>query len=187
MWTAATSGLHALMWASHSCLGPGSGVEELFSSGWNDLNATRVSMWNPQAVVFTDTPVEKVPLERVACIIDSRRDLFPDGVNVEVAHVDNSWTPLFARVFERGCGETEACESGACAVAVAYRFRCHLCCPDRPAQVCMPGGSLSIAWEGSGHSVFMTGPAERVFLRVILRSVTFLLPICEWSDCLSVI
>ena len=154
MWTAATSGLHALMWASHSCLGPGSGVEDLFSSGWNDLNATRVSMWNPQAVVFTDTPVEEVPLERVACIIDSRRDLFPDGVNVEVAHVDNSWTPLFARVFERGCGETEACESGACAIAVAYRFRCHLCCPDRPAQVCMPGGSPLHRMGGVGPFSF---------------------------------
>lgn len=142
---------------------PGSGAEELFSSGWNDLDAIRVSMGNPHAVVFTDSPVDDVPLERLARIICSRRDLFPGGVNVEVAHVGYAGDPLFARVFERGCGETEACGSGACAIAVAYRLRYHSRCPEKPVQICMPGGSLFIEWEGPDHSVFMTGPAERVF------------------------
>jgi diaminopimelate epimerase len=142
---------------------PGSGAEELFSNGWNDLDATRVSMGNPHAVVFTGSSVEEIPLERVARIISSRRDLFPDGVNVEVAHVDNARGSISARVFERGCGETEACGSGACAIAVAYGLRYHSPHPDRPVRVCMPGGSLFIDWEGLGHPVFMTGPAERTF------------------------
>lgn len=156
---------------------PGSGAEELFSSGWNDLDATRVCMGNPHAVMFTDSPVDEVPLERVARIISSQRDLFPDGVNVEVAHVDDARESLFARVFERGCGETEACGSGACAIAVAYRLRYHSLHPDRPVRVCMPGGSLSIEWEGPDHPVFMTGPAEQTFvgeveIRKILGAVS---------------
>lgn len=142
---------------------PGSGYEELFSNGWNELDATRVSIGNPHAVVFTDSPVEEVPLESFARIICSRRDFFPDGVNVEVVHVDDARDSLFARVFERGCGETEACGSGACAIAVAYWLRYHPLHPDRPVRICMPGGSLSIEWEGLDHPVFMTGPAERTF------------------------
>lgn len=142
---------------------PGLGAEELFSSGWNELDATRVSMGNPHAVVFTDSLVEEVPLEKFARIISSRQDMFPDGVNVEFAHVDNARGSISARVFERGCGETEACGSGACAIAVAYRFRYHSPHPDCPVRVCMPGGSLFIDWEGLGHPVFMTGPAERIF------------------------
>lgn len=142
---------------------PGSGGEELFSGGLGELAVTRVSMGNLHAVAFTDSPVQEVPLERVVHIVGSRRDLFPNGVNVEVAHVDNAGGPLFARVFERGCGETEACGSGACAIAVAYRLRYHSRWPNRPVQVCMPGGRLFIEWDGPDHPVFMTGPAERVF------------------------
>jgi diaminopimelate epimerase len=63
-------------------------------------------------------------------------------------------------VFERGAGETLACGTGACAAVVAG-IRRHLL--DSPVRVTTRGGDLSIAWDGPGHSVAMTGPAVAVF------------------------
>jgi diaminopimelate epimerase len=64
------------------------------------------------------------------------------------------------RVFERGVGETLACGTGACAAAVAGIARGLL---DSPVCVAMRGGELSIAWNGTGSPVLMTGPAVTVF------------------------
>ena len=63
------------------------------------------------------------------------------------------------RVWERGSGETLACGTGACAVAVAgvltNRF-------DRTLTIHLLGGDLEIEWAANNH-VYMTGPAVEVF------------------------
>ncbi len=64
------------------------------------------------------------------------------------------------RVFERGAGETLACGTGACAAAVAGIRRGLL---DSPVRISARGGELSIAWQGAGQPVLMTGPAVTVF------------------------
>ena len=64
------------------------------------------------------------------------------------------------RVYERAAGETLACGSGACAAVVAGIRRGLL---DSPVRVDARGGVLSIAWEGEGTPVMMTGPAVTVF------------------------
>jgi diaminopimelate epimerase len=64
------------------------------------------------------------------------------------------------RVFERGCGETLACGTGACAAAVSGIRQGLL---HSPIRVTTRGGDLTIAWQGEGHSVLMTGPAVTVF------------------------
>jgi diaminopimelate epimerase len=64
------------------------------------------------------------------------------------------------RVFERGAGETLACGTGACAAVVAGILRGDL---DSPVAVETRGGRLTIAWEGTGTPVFLTGPAVSVF------------------------
>ncbi|MEE9199083.1 MAG: diaminopimelate epimerase, partial [Dehalococcoidia bacterium] len=61
--------------------------------------------------------------------------------------------------WERGVGETLACGSGACAVAVASRLHD---VADSPLQVTLPGGTLTIEWDGEGE-VYLPGPAEYVF------------------------
>jgi len=68
------------------------------------------------------------------------------------------------RVYERGAGETLACGTGACAAVVAGIRRKLL---DSPVQVHTRGGQLTIAWNGDGTSVLMTGPATTVFEGVI--------------------
>ena len=64
------------------------------------------------------------------------------------------------RVYERGAGETQACGSGACAAAAVGIMQGLL---DSPVQVDLPGGSLTIEWEGEGHPLYMTGDATHVY------------------------
>jgi len=69
------------------------------------------------------------------------------------------------RVYERGVGETLACGSGTCA-AVVIGQQWHLL--DNIVQVFLPGGQLTINWNGGETSVQMTGPAVKVFEGTIL-------------------
>ncbi len=64
------------------------------------------------------------------------------------------------RVYERGAGETLACGTGACAAVVAGMLRGLLA---SPVRVATRGGELTIAWDGAGTPVRMTGPAVTVF------------------------
>jgi len=64
-----------------------------------------------------------------------------------------------ARVWERGAGETLACGSGACAVAVAAQLRGYI---DNKVNVKLPGGTLEVEWDGAGE-IFLSAPAEIVF------------------------
>jgi diaminopimelate epimerase len=83
---------------------------------------------------------------------------FPEGINVHLVAIEDRQT-LRLRHYERGAGLTMACGTGTAAAIVAAIARGEAASPVR-ARV--PGGELTIEWDGSGH-VFMTGPAERVF------------------------
>jgi diaminopimelate epimerase len=63
-------------------------------------------------------------------------------------------------VHERGAGWTQACGTGACAAVAALRRRRRVA---NSARVELPGGILEIAWQGPGHTLWMTGPAAFVF------------------------
>ncbi|MCL1885808.1 MAG: diaminopimelate epimerase [Dehalococcoidia bacterium] len=116
-----------------------------------------VSMGNPHAVYFTDEPVGNFPLEDVGLIV-ATHPLFPKGANFEVARALDSHK-IEVRVWERGAGETLACGSGACAVAVAAQLR-GLCADN--VEILLPGGSACVEWS-KGKDVLLTGPAEVVF------------------------
>ena len=64
-----------------------------------------------------------------------------------------------ARVWERGVGETLACGSGACAIAVAARLHDYV---DSKVAIKLPGGVLDVEWDGAGE-VLLSGPVEVVF------------------------
>jgi diaminopimelate epimerase len=118
---------------------------------------TCVSMGNPHAVWFTEEPVATFALHQVGPRIEYH-PAFPRRVNFEIVNVLHPGS-IRARVWERGAGETLACGTGACAVAVAARLNGLI---GDSTQVSLPGGTLQIDWDGSGE-VFLTGPAAEVF------------------------
>lgn len=116
-----------------------------------------VSMGNPHAVLWVDT-VDDAPVETLGPLLENH-PAFPERVNVGFMQAIDAHR-IRLRVFERGSGETLACGSGACAAAVVGIEQGLLL---SPVSVELPGGELSIAWQGRGYPVFMTGPAVTVF------------------------
>jgi diaminopimelate epimerase len=122
-----------------------------------DLPLSFVSMGNPHAVCFCPYPVSDFPLSRLGPKVEQHQ-IFPNRVNFEVARIA-SREYIEARVWERGAGETLACGSGACAIAVAARLHGYI---DDKVTVRLPGGTLEVEWDGAGQ-VLLSGPTQIVF------------------------
>lgn len=121
------------------------------------LLVATVSMGNPHAVTLV-ADVDAAPVATLGPQVQAN-PRFTQGVNVGFLQVV-SRSQVRLRVYERGVGETLACGTGACAAVVAG-IRLGLL--DARVDVQTRGGMLTIAWEGMGASVFMTGPATTVF------------------------
>lgn len=121
------------------------------------LEISAVSMGNPHAVTLVDD-VTAYDVAGIGAQVEAH-PAFPRKVNAGFMQVLNR-RELRVRVFERGVGETLACGTGACAAVVAGQLRQLL---EREVKVHLPGGDLSIRWDGDGTSVLMTGPAATVF------------------------
>ena len=126
-------------------------------AGNNEYFITPVSVGNPHAVIKVDELLD----EEVATagVIIECHERFPNKVNVGFMQVLNSGE-INLRVYERGVGETQACGTGACAAVVAGIKQGWL---SSKVTVHALGGDLHIEWQGEGSSIFMTGPAEKVF------------------------
>lgn len=118
---------------------------------------TCVSVGNPHAIVFMDD-VKKLDIEKVGPFFENHKR-FPERVNTEFVKVLDRNT-VEMRVWERGTGETLACGTGCCAIAVA-------CClnglTDNRVTVKVLGGELLCEWDREENLVYMTGPAVSVF------------------------
>lgn len=124
------------------------------------VEAACLSMGNPHAVLWVEDP-NTVPVTTLGPKIE-RHPSFPNGANAEFAHVVAP-DRVEMRVWERGSGETLACGTGACAVAVAARL---LGGTNGLTTIALPGGELEVEWKGSldkESSVFMTGPVVKAF------------------------
>ena len=137
--------------------GPGPVLGYPLQMDGHDLPLSFVSMGNPHAVTFIDTPVAEFPLHAVGPKIE-HHSIFPNRVNFEIVNVDSP-TRLTARVWERGSGETLACGTGACGIAVASILNGH---SKDTVHITLPGGTLKVDWDGQGE-VYLEGPAEEVF------------------------
>jgi diaminopimelate epimerase len=115
-------------------------------------------MGNPHAVYFWQNSVADFPLFQVGPKVEHHK-MFPNRVNFEVANI-LSHQQIEVRVWERGVGETLACGSGACAVAVISQKRGYT---GKEVDIILPGGTLSVEWSGVGE-VWQSGPAEEVFI-----------------------
>jgi diaminopimelate epimerase len=126
------------------------------------VKLTPVSMGNPHAIIFqNDLPMTLDPV-----VYGPKLEVhpsFPAKTNVEFVEVIDRET-LKLTVWERGCGFTLACGTGACATAVAAILASKT---DTKVEIRLPGGPLKIEWAGSlekrDFPVYMTGPAQYVF------------------------
>ena len=120
---------------------------------------TAVSMGNPHAIVYM-TDVDHLDIEKIGPSFENHV-AFPDRVNTEFVEVLDEHT-VKMRVWERGSGETLACGTGACAVAVASILNERVD-GDKPVTVKLLGGDMEIYWNRQENLVYMTGPATTVF------------------------
>ena len=122
-------------------------------------------------------PRAQVGFERADGKEMEQDELLPYDVNAEVIKVEDEdygiWyidamerpevyegKTVEMRVWERGSGETLACGTGACAVAVASILNGYT---EREVEIRLLGGNLQIEWNEEDNHVYMTGPATVVF------------------------
>ena len=136
-------------------------IDEPIEVDGKEYHMTGVSMGNPHAVIYVDD-VKNLDLEKIGPKFENH-ERFPKRINTEFVHcIDRNTVEM--RVWERGSGETLACGTGACAVAVASILN-NL--TDTRVTVKLLGGDLQIEWDREKDRVFMTGPATVVFDGVI--------------------
>ena len=136
-------------------------IDESIEVDGKEYHMTGVSMGNPHAVIYVDD-VKGLDLEKIGPKFENH-ERFPKRINTEfVRCIDRQTVEM--RVWERGSGETLACGTGACAVAVSSILN-NL--TDTQVTVKLLGGDLQIEWDREKDRVFMTGPATVVFDGVI--------------------
>jgi len=86
---------------------------------------------------------------------------FPNRTNVEFAQTLDDGS-VRMRVWERGSGITQACGTGACAIAVAFIAQGDAK-QDEEIPIVMDGGILKIRWNSKDNHIYMTGGAEIVY------------------------
>jgi len=116
-----------------------------------------ISVGNPHAVMV----VNNLKTTAVASLGKeiSEHPLFPEQTNAGFMEILSQDT-INLRVYERGCGETKACGSGAVAAAAIGRLYHHLAAK---VDVALPGGRLLVKWPDINGPIFLTGPASFVF------------------------
>lgn len=126
------------------------------SQRWSELGIEvreqlGVSIGNPHLVAIVDD-LERLDLSVVGPAIEQD---FPEGVNIHFVRIESP-TSITMKVWERGAGITQACGSGACAVAWAAN---HWGLAESTVTINMPGGAAVIELE---DTVFLNGPATYI-------------------------
>ncbi len=126
------------------------------------FNITTVSMGNPHCIIFTEEDSEKLAKEYGPKI--EKHEIFPEKINVEFVKIISK-NNIKIDVWERGCGITLACGTGACASVVASVLN-NL--TENIVTADLPGGSLKIEWSKDNNTnsfkeIYMTGKSNFVF------------------------
>ena len=139
---------------------PGTVVDAPIEVDGKEYHMTGVSMGNPHDIVYMEEldSLKDLEIEKIGPKFENHIR-FPKRINTEFVKVPDRKTAEM-RVWERGSGETQACGTGACAVAVSCILNG---LTDREVTVKLAGGDLQIEWDESTGHVFMTGPATVVF------------------------
>jgi diaminopimelate epimerase len=123
----------------------------------NTLNLHALSVGNPHAVLLVPN-VDEAPVSTLGQELSSHPH-FPEQANIGFMQIINSHY-IKLRVYERGCGETQACGSGAVAAAAIGRLYYHL---DKQVHVEVLGGKLMINWPDVNQPITLTGPAQFIY------------------------
>ena len=134
--------------------GKGPCVSEDLELEEENYKMTCLSMGNPHCIVFVNN-VDEFPVEYIGPLIEND-EAFPKRTNVGFVQVLNK-NELKVRVWERGCGETLACGTGACAAAAAAN---KLAKVGSKVTVHLLGGDLQV---DIAEHLFMSGAVEKVF------------------------
>lgn len=122
-----------------------------------------VSMGNPHFVIFVSPEDDVMEFAKEYGPIIELGAEFPEKTNVEFVKI-KSYKKIELAVWERGCGITLACGTGACASVVAGILNGYI---ENSVEVQLPGGVVNVVWNGTPNKpegdVFLTGPAEYVF------------------------
>jgi len=132
-------------------------IAEPLLIGGNTYEITCVSTGNPHVVVFVED-TKTVEIEKIGPLFE-HNEIFPERTNTEFIHVIDRNT-IDMRVWERGSGETLACGTGACASVYACILNGYT---NDAVTVRLLGGELKIKYDREKHTIFMTGPAVKVF------------------------
>ncbi len=116
-----------------------------------------INVGNPHAVMIVPD-VASMNLNTLGKQI-SEHPLFIEQANAGFMQILNP-SHICLRVYERGCGETSACGSGAVAAAAIGRLYHQL---SEKIKVSLPGGDLMVSWPNLNGSIFLTGPATFVY------------------------
>ena len=131
------------------------GFPVLFSSlEIGSFFVTPVSMGNPHAVCFVPNSPSEYPVEKWGPFLECHPQLM-ERSNVEFVQVV-SHNKIRLRIWERGSKETLSCGTGACAAAVCAIQQKGM---ENKVLAEVPGGTLTINWNGNGEAVFLSGPA----------------------------
>jgi diaminopimelate epimerase len=135
-----------------------SSVQKVIKDIDSEYSIILVSVGNPHCVIFfNNTGIREIDLLKYGSKIENLPD-FPKKVNIEFCNIVNKRN-IDVRVWERGAGETTACGTGACAVAVSA-IRNDLA--NNSVNVNLPGGTLSVKWN-IDDEIFLEGEAQEVY------------------------
>ena len=128
-------------------------------AGWDFPNCVSLTTGSTHTAIFIDEELSESDFQKYSPLIENHPQ-FPERTTV-------LWTQVLApntlrvRIWERGAGETLACGTGACAVAVAAKTTGRA---QGSIAVQSKGGTLEIEWDNeNGLPIFMTGPTRTVF------------------------
>lgn len=121
-----------------------------------------VSMGNPHAIALVES-VASFNLDDLGPKIENNK-IFPNKINFHLVEkiADDE---LRVVTWERGCGATLACGTGACAV-YALMFKDRESLSGSEVVLHLPGGDLFMSETNDGD-IIMRGPAESVFVSMV--------------------
>ena len=127
------------------------------------FDGNAISMGNPHFVIFVSPEDDVMEFAKEYGPIIETSAEFPEKTNVEFVKI-KSYRKIELAVWERGCGITLACGTGACASVVAGILNGYI---ENSVEVQLPGGVVNVLWNGTSEEpagdIFLSGPAEYVF------------------------